>query len=204
MANRTPMRTPERSTWLTALVWSGGFVALLWVLELLDQVLFRTRLDGYGIRPLDTGQGLTGVVFAPLLHGGFGHLVANTLPLLVLGFLILLSGVGRWLAVTAIVWIVAGIGTWLLGGLGTLHLGASSLVFGWLVYLIVRGVFSRRPGQIALGVLVLLVYGSALWGVLPGQPGISWQGHLFGAIGGALAAYLLARDDAPRQVSAAR
>lgn len=203
MSNRLPTRGPGRDTWVNALVWSAGFVGVLWVLEVLDQVLFRGGLDGYGIRPLDTGAGLAGIVFAPLLHGGIGHLVANTVPLLVLGFLILLSGVARWLAVTAIVWIVGGLGTWLTGGFNTLHLGASVLVFGWLVYLLLRGVFSRRVGQIAVGVLVLLLYGGALWGVFPGQPGISWQAHLFGAIGGGLAAYLLARDDArpvPTQV----
>ncbi len=135
-------------------------------------------------------------MFAPLLHGGWAHLVANTIPLLVLGFLLALSGVRTWVSVTAIVWIVSGLGVWLFGGANSVHIGASGLVFGWLVHLMVRGIFARHLGQIALGLVVFVVYGGVLWGVIPGRPGISWQGHLFGALGGAIAAWLLApRDD---------
>ena len=179
-------RAPE---WRVAGVWSAGFVAVLWVSEIIDTAL-GNRLDAEGIRPGST-DGLSGILFAPLLHGGFGHLIANTVPLLVLGFLILLSGVGQWAALTATVWVIGGLGTWLFGGLGTVHIGASGLVFGWLTYLIVRGLFTRRPWQIVGGLAVFLLYGGALWGVLPGQPGISWQGHLFGAIGGVVAAWSL-------------
>ncbi|QCC78596.1 rhomboid family intramembrane serine protease [Nocardioides daphniae] len=150
------------------------------------------QLDASGIRP-GTSDGLMGVLFAPLLHGGFGHLMANTGPLLVLGFLLALAGMSKWIAVTATVWLIGGVGTWLTGGLGTVHIGASGLVFGWLVYLVVRGFVSRRPWQIVLGVLVFGVYGSILWGVLPGASGVSWQGHLFGALGGAVAALTLER-----------
>lgn len=176
-----------------AMLGSVAFVGLLWFIEVIDTML-GNRLDAEGIRPGDP-EGLSGVLFAPLLHGGWGHLIANSIPLLILGFLLLLSGVRRWLAVTAVVWIVGGLGTWLLGGAGTVHIGASGLVFGWLVYLILRGVFSRRLGQIAIGALVLLFYGGLLWGVLPSQPGVSWQGHLFGAVGGGLAAYWFASGD---------
>ena len=84
---------------------------------------------------------------------------------------------------------------WLTAGAGSSHIGASGLVFGWLCYLLLRGVYSRQPGQLALGLLLLLLYGGLLWGVLPGQPGISWQGHLFGAIGGWLAARRFGRAD---------
>lgn len=164
-----------------------AFVALLYVVELLDSLLGH-RLDGGGVRPREA-DGLDGIVFAPLLHNGWGHLVANTFPLLVFGFLILLAGVARWLAVTAVVWVVGGAGTWLTGQPHSVHLGASVLAFGWLVHLLLRGVFSRSIGQIVLGVLLLLVYGGVLAGVLPGTPGVSWQGHLFGAVGGALAAW---------------
>jgi membrane associated rhomboid family serine protease len=185
----TTPATTTRTSWGQAGVWSAGFVAVLWVSEIIDTLL-GNRLDAEGIRPGDP-DGLSGIAFAPLLHGGFGHLAANSVPLLVLGFLILLSGVARWIAVTTLVWLVAGVGTWLFGGVGTVHIGASGLVFGWLTYLIVRGLVTRRPGQIAVGVVVLLVYGGALWGVLPGQPGVSWQGHLFGALAGVMAAWWL-------------
>jgi membrane associated rhomboid family serine protease len=171
-------------------VLAGATVAVLYVAEALDTVLFG-RLDQHGIQPRDV-DGLDGVVFAPLLHGGWAHLVGNTVPLLVLGFLVGLSGVRTWLQVTGIVWVVGGLGVWLLAGENTNHIGASGIVFGWLTYLIVRGVFNRSPAQIGLGIVVLAVYGSVLWGVLPGRPGVSWEGHLFGALSGALAAWLLA------------
>lgn len=179
--------------WRVAGVWSVGFVGVLWLCEIVDTVL-NNRLDREGIRPGST-DGLSGIIFAPLLHGGFGHLIANTVPLLVLGFLVLLSGLRQWVAVTAAVWLIGGVGTWLFGGIGTVHIGASGLVFGWLAYLIVRGFLNRKPTQILVGVVVFLVYGGALWGVLPGQPGISWQGHLFGAVGGVVVAWLMSRRD---------
>lgn len=180
----------HETDWRIAGIGSAGFVAVLWVSEIVDTTL-GGRLDAEGIRPGST-DGLSGIAFAPLLHGGFAHLMSNTLPLLVLGFLVLLSGVRRGVIATAIVWLFGGIGTWLFGGEGTVHLGASGLVFGWLTYLVLRGLFTRNATQILVGVGVFLVYGSLLLGVLPGQPGISWQGHLFGAIGGVLAAWWLA------------
>ncbi|WP_107705243.1 rhomboid family intramembrane serine protease [Nocardioides allogilvus] len=183
--------------WRVAGVWSAGFVAVLWLSEIIDTAL-GNRLDAEGIRPGST-DGLSGILFAPLLHGGFGHLIANTVPLLVLGFLVLLSGLRQWVAVTAGVWLIGGVGTWLFGGIGTVHIGASGVVFGWLAYLVVRGVFTRQPWQILLGIAVFLVYGGALWGVFPGQPGISWQGHLFGAVGGIVVAWMLADRGAVRR-----
>ena len=176
-------------TWLRASIITIGFVALLWVLELVDTAADH-RLDELGVQPRDD-DGLIGILFAPVLHYGWDHLGANTLPVLVLGFLVLASGIGRGLAATAIIWVVGGLGTWLVAPTYTIHLGASVLVFGWLVYLMLRGFFARRPGEIVIGVLLLVGYGSLLWGVLPGQPGISWQGHLFGAIGGGIAAWTL-------------
>jgi membrane associated rhomboid family serine protease len=119
-------------------------------------------------------------------------------PVLLLGFLVLASGLRRGLTATAIIWVIGGLGTWLVAPEHTIHLGASVLVFGWLVYLVLRGFFARRFGEILLGLVLLAGYGSLLWGVLPGQPGISWQGHLFGAIGGAVAARTLRHRPAGR------
>lgn len=184
------------SVWQRAISVIGGFVALLYVIETVDMGM-ANRLDQEGVQPRES-EGLLGIVFAPLLHGGWGHLAANTVPLLVLGFLILLSGVGHWLEVTLIVWVVGGLGTWLVAPENTVHIGASVLVFGWLVHLVLRGIFTRSGRQILVGLVVLFLYGGALWGVLPSEPGISWQGHLFGAIGGALAAWLTADRKPPR------
>lgn len=193
-----PPRTP-RPMWQRAAMTIGGFVAVLYVLEAIDTVA-GNRLDAWGIQPLSV-DGLRGIAFAPMLHNGWGHLFANTVPLLVLGFLVLMSGIGRGLAATGIIWVIGGLGTWLTGG-HALHLGASVLVFGWLAFLLVRGVFTRSVGQILLGVVVLFVYGGILWGVLPGQNGISWQGHLFGAIGGVVAAWVLSSDTRRKRVAA--
>ncbi len=182
-----PPRPPRTGRALPAAQVILAFVALLYVLEAVDTALGH-RLDGGGVRPREV-DGLDGILFAPLLHAGWQHLESNTLPLLVFGFLILLAGVARWLSVTAVVWLVGGVGVWLTGPSHSLHLGASVLALGWLVYLLVRGVFSRRVSQVLLGLVLLLLYGGLLWGVLPNQPGVSWQGHLFGALGGALAAW---------------
>lgn len=172
---------------------AGGFVVLLYIVEVVDTIV-ASRLERNGVQPRELG-GLDGIVFAPLLHGGWGHLIGNTVPLLVLGFLIAFSGLRTWLQVTAIVWILGGVGVWLFGGDHTNHIGASGIIFGWLAYLIVRGVFNRSLGQIALGFVVFMVYGGVLWGVLPGRPGVSWEGHLFGLLAGALAAWLLSERE---------
>lgn len=180
---------PDRPAWQVAAIGAVGFVAVLWVIEGID-VAASHRLDGWGIRPR-SDEGLLGIVAAPLLHGGWGHLVANTVPALVLGFLTLATGIARGLAATAIIWLAGGLAVWLLAGDHSVHIGASGLIFGWLTYLVVQGFVDRNPLEIGIGLVVLLVYGGVLWGVLPGQPGISWQGHLFGAIAGVLAAVVV-------------
>jgi membrane associated rhomboid family serine protease len=164
-------------------------VGLMWVCEIVDTVL-HGALDRYGIVARNP-EGLIGIVTAPFLHLGFGHLISNTLPLLTLGALIAISGAARLLSVTAIVAAVGGLGTWLISPPSTITIGASGLVFGYAAYLIARGVFNRRIGQVLIGVVVVLVWGSALLGGLLPQDGISWQGHLFGAVAGVLAAWFL-------------
>jgi membrane associated rhomboid family serine protease len=191
---QAPAPERRRSTPATAVQVILLFVAVLYVVELLDQLSGSRLQELGGVEPRES-DGLDGILFAPVLHGPWSHLIANTVPLLIFGFLLLLAGVRRWLVVTAAVWIIGGAGVWLTGEDRTVHVGASVLIFGWLTYLLLRGLFSGRPGQLALGFLLLLLYGGVLWGVLPGQPGISWQGHLFGAIGGGVAAWWLGRAD---------
>ncbi|MGQ0719748.1 MAG: rhomboid family intramembrane serine protease [Pseudonocardiales bacterium] len=173
----------------------AAFTGLLYLTEAVDTVL-RGALDREGIRPRQF-DGLDGILWAPMLHGGWQHLVANTVPVLVLGFLALAGGIGQFVAVTATIWLVGGLGTWLVGSPGV-HLGASGLIFGWLVFLLVRGFFARSLTQILLAVVLFAFWGGVLWGVLPGTPGVSWEGHLFGAVGGLIAARLTARADRPR------
>jgi membrane associated rhomboid family serine protease len=192
----TPAPQPKkRPVWVTGGITIITFIALLYLIELIDS-LDSHRLDDNGIRPLET-NGLWGIIFAPALHSSWQHLIANTVPALVLGFLVTLAGLSRFIFATAIVWIVGGFGTWLIGNIGapygveTNHIGASGLIFGWLTFLLVFGLFTRNIWEIVVGLVVLLVYGSVLLGVLPGTYGVSWQGHLCGAIAGVLAAYVL-------------
>ncbi|MBV9162757.1 MAG: rhomboid family intramembrane serine protease [Pseudonocardiales bacterium] len=173
----------------------AAFTGVLYLTEAADTLL-GGALDADGIRPRRL-DGLEGILWAPLLHHGWQHLAANTVPVLVLGFFALAGGVGQFIAVTATIWLVGGLGTWLTGS-DSVHLGASILIFGWLVFLLARSFFVRSAAQILLAVALCAVWGSVLWGVLPGTVGISWQGHLFGALGGLIAAQLVARADRPR------
>ncbi len=172
--------------------------ALMWLVEIADQVA-DGRLDANGIAPRDF-DGLDGIVWAPFLHGGFDHLIGNTIPFLVLGVAIAIGGLARVATVTVIVAVVGGLGTWLIAPANTIHIGASGIVFGFASYLVARGIYSRRVSEIALGVVVLGVWGTTLLQGLVPEDGISWQGHLFGAIGGVLAARVLHRHAVARPV----
>jgi len=170
----------------------GGFVALMWILEIVDLLLFRGTLDRYGIRPRSL-IGLRGILLMPFLHGGLGHLIANTPTFLMLGWFVMLHETSNFFIVTGITMLIGGLGVWLVGSPYTFHVGASGLIFGYLGYLLLRGYFERRVASIFLSITVGLLYGSLIWGVLPSRPGVSWEGHLFGFIGGAIAARLLAQ-----------
>jgi membrane associated rhomboid family serine protease len=171
-------------------------LALLWGLEVLDQAS-GNALDTFGIHAREV-DGLPEIFTAPFLHAGWDHLAGNSLPFFVLGFLVLLGGMARWLVSSLVSVVSSGLTAWLLTPPGTIILGASGLIFGWLTYLLARALWSRRPGQVALAVLVLFLYGGLIWGVLPGASGISWQAHLGGAAGGVLAAWFLHRREAER------
>lgn len=177
-----------------------ALLAGLWSLELLDQVSGHS-LDALGIHTREV-DGLPEIFIAPFLHAGWDHLASNSVPFAILGFLVLVGGALRWLISSLLSIVASGLTAWLLTPAGTVVLGASGLIFGWLTYLLARGLWSRKPGQILVAVLVLLFYGGLIVGVLPGSPGISWSAHLGGALGGALAAWLLhrrTRSNAPRR-----
>ena len=169
-----------------------AFAAIMWILEVFDSII-GGDLDAYGIEPRDT-DGLAGILAAPFLHAGFGHLFSNTIPFVILGVVIAFGGALRVLAVTAIVALVSGLGTWLIAPENSIHIGASGIVFGYATYLIARGLFNRDLTQIAVGLVVGAVWGGTLLAGLEPQEGISWQGHLFGAIGGVIAAAVLKTD----------
>lgn len=182
--------TRELKTQATIL---GTFLAIFWIVEILDQFVFGDALNRFGIVPHQL-VGLRGILFAPFLHGNFQHLIANTGPFLLLGWLVMLQETSDFFWVTAITMVVGGLGVWLFGAPGSVHIGASILIFGYLGFLLLRGYFQRNVPSIAISLLVVFLYGGLVWGVLPSNPGISWQGHLFGFLGGVLAARWLVKS----------
>ena len=181
----------------TGAIVMAAVVVVLWLIEYVD-TLTNHALDAFGIRPWSL-LGLDGILFAPLLHASFAHVAANSLPLFVLGTVIWASGLRQWVVATVTGWVTSGILAWLLTPIHYLVLGASGVIFGWITYLIVRGFLSRRWPHIVLGLVVAFLYGSVLLGVFPMSAGVSWQGHLGGALGGVLAAWLLFRHERERR-----
>jgi membrane associated rhomboid family serine protease len=165
-----------------------AWVALLWLIEALD-VLTGHALDTFGITPRETGE-LRDIVPAAFIHFGFDHVAANSVPLAVLGFLAALRGTRRFLGVTLVIILTSGLGVWLVAPDHTNTAGASGVVFGLFGYLLVRGFVDRRLLDIGVGLVIAVIYGSILWGALPTAQGVSWQGHLFGLLGGVAAAFL--------------
>ncbi|AYY13515.1 rhomboid family intramembrane serine protease [Actinobacteria bacterium YIM 96077] len=162
--------------------------ASMWVLEIVD-ALPGLDLDRYGIQPR-SAEGLVGVVAAPVLHGGFDHLIANTGAFLLLGSLVAVTTRMFW-PVTIGVTLLGGLATWLTAASNTNHIGASGLVYGFAAFLVAWGLLTRKVVNILVAVVVVIMYGGIVVGLLPGQPGISWQGHLFGAVAGVVMAYVM-------------
>jgi membrane associated rhomboid family serine protease len=144
-------------------------------------------LNRFGIIPRSI-DGLRGILFAPFLHGNLAHLTANSLSFLVLGWLVLATGRRNFARVSVLAALGSGVTSWVLGAPNSVHIGASGVIFGYLGYLMLSGVFARKFSTIALSVAVTAAWGAMVWGVLPGQMGVSWQGHLGGFVGGVLAA----------------
>lgn len=166
-------------------------LAVMWVLELIDYA-GNGALDQYGIRSRDFND-LPDIFSAPFLHANIDHITANTLPFAILGMVAAVRGVGKFLLMNLIVIIVGGLGVWFLGPSNAETLGASILVFGYFGYIVGRGVFERRITDAVIAVIVGLFYWSIVYGLLPNDQQISWQGHLFGLIGGLFASYVLRR-----------
>ncbi|KRV50951.1 peptidase S54 [Wenjunlia vitaminophila] len=168
------------------------WVGLLWLLEAVDTARDH-RLDQYGIVPRQVGE-LADVIPASFMHFGYDHVAANSVPLLVLGFLAAARGLSRFFAVATFIIVASGVGVWLVAPANTNTAGASGLIFGLFGYLLVRGFVDRKVLDVVVGVGVAVLYGSILWGVLPTDSGISWQGHLFGLLGGVAAPFVFRRS----------
>jgi membrane associated rhomboid family serine protease len=169
----------------------GGTLALLWLIELVDQIAFHGRLDELGIKPR-TLRGLIGIPLHPFLHAGLPHLAANSVGLVLAGWFIVNRRRRDYFLVWLCATLLGGAGTWLIAPAASLHVGASGVVMGLMGFLIARGFFERRVFAIINSVVMLLIWGGGiLRGLFPQDAGISWQVHLFGLIGGILAARLV-------------
>ncbi len=169
-----------------------GYLVVLWVLDLVNNVQHRGLNNDLGIEPRHFDR-LPEIFTAPFLHASVAHLAANAMPLFGLGLIAALTGVWRFVGVTAVIVLASGLGVWLFAPSDTVTIGASGVVFGYFGYLVTRGLIDRRPVDVVVAAGVAIAYGYLLPGVLPGQEGISWQGHASGVVGGVLAAWLFRR-----------
>lgn len=167
-------------------------LAVIWAVQLLNFVTGYVLNDWFGLVPRRIG-GLDGVALMPVLHGSFAHAAANSAPLLVLGGLLAVTAPRAAGMATLMIVVLGGLAVWLVGATA-IHVGASGLIFGWFGFLVARGVIERRALPLLVSAGVALVYGTMILGVLPGQPGVSWESHLFGAAAGVFAAFVLRRS----------
>jgi membrane associated rhomboid family serine protease len=191
-AGRSPAKSRRGQAQREGLGLLVGIVAVMWVLEVINTV-DSNGLDGDGIYARNLGR-LWGILTAPFIHASFAHLISNTVPFLFMGAIIALRGAARLAVVTAIVIVLGGLGTWLISPAGVSTIGASGVVFGYAAYLFARGFFNRSLLELLTGLIVGAVWGFVLLSSLVPRGGVSWQGHLCGAIAGVIAAYLLRRE----------
>jgi membrane associated rhomboid family serine protease len=177
------------------------FVTLIWLIEIADRLLFDGNLDQFGIVPWQLER-LSGIIFAPFLHNGFSHVLANTLPLMILGTLVIIRSRRNFWVISGLIVFISGLGIWLIGPPLTIHIGASSIIFGYFAYLIASAYYERSMWAIVAAAVVIILYGGMVQGLLPQGNGISWQGHLFGFIGGLMAAKYVARPNKNQVASA--
>jgi membrane associated rhomboid family serine protease len=191
---RRAARTRERVEGVQLL---AAIVALMWFVEVINTI-DSNRLDGDGIYARSFSH-VWGILTAPFIHVSFQHLISNSIPFIFMGLIIALRGAARLALVTALVVVIGGVGTWLISPGGVSTVGASGVVFGYATYLLARGLFNRSLLELLTGAVVGVVWGSALLSSVVPHYGVSWQGHVCGAIGGVVAAWALSRDQRPQE-----
>ncbi|MCP4966547.1 MAG: rhomboid family intramembrane serine protease [bacterium] len=172
-------------------------LVLMWLIEAVDALFLDEGLDQNGIIPRSWG-GLDGIVWAPFLHGGFGHLLANSIPFLALGWFIAIDGPRRWVMVTVFVMVLGGAATWVFAR-SAVHIGASGLVFGYAGFLLVAGFVEKSIKGVAIAIAVGVLFGGmVLRGITPVSSWVSWESHLFGLVAGVAAAFVIATPASER------
>lgn len=169
-----------------------SFVAVIWAVWIFEN-LIGVRFSASGIFPRHL-FGLIGIPLAPFLHDSLKHIVSNTAPALVLGTALLYTYPKAARLALPVIYIGSGIGVWIFGR-ASIHIGASGVVQGMMFFLFVIGILRRDRLSIAIALMVLFLYGSMIWGIVPGAPDVSWEAHLSGAVLGAVMAYLLSDLD---------
>jgi membrane associated rhomboid family serine protease len=168
------------------------FLLLLWVLELADAG-FNLHLSRLGVYPREL-NGLWGILFAPLIHGSWQHLISNSVALAILGVVLLYGYPRSAIPALVFVYLGSGLGVWLFAR-SSYHFGASGLTHGMMFFIFVSGILRRDKLSIALSMIVFFLYGGMVWTIFPQQPGISYESHFFGALTGILAAFAFKGHD---------
>lgn len=181
------MEEEEKNKIAESVLYPFLFVALLWTIKLLEH-FSEVSLAKLGILPRSI-HGVLGVTTAPLIHGDISHLVSNTLPLLILGIIIMYFYRSTAMSLFSWTYLLTGILVWAVADGSGYHLGASGLIYGLVSFLFFSGLIRKDRRSLALALLVTFVYGGMVWGVLPIYKGVSWESHLFGGIIGAFCAW---------------
>ena len=171
----------------------GSLIAILWIVQIINSEFLAGALNYYGGIHPQSSTGLTSIFFAPFLHGSYGHLAANIPPLIILGWLIMLRGVRDFFFVSIVTIIVSGLGIWYFGAPNSIHIGASGLIFGYFGFLLLRSLFDFSVLSVIFALTAGFLYSGLIWGILPSDPNVSWEAHLFGFLGGIFAAQLLGK-----------
>ncbi|MEU0791498.1 rhomboid family intramembrane serine protease [Amycolatopsis sp. NPDC005961] len=177
-----------------------GLLAVMWVIQLVNAPTDYDLSREFGIVTRDPAS-LPEIFTAPFLHYGWDHIEANSGPLFVFGFLAAYRGVKKWLGVSVLIIVASGLGIWFISPTSAVTVGASGLVFGYFGYIIVRGLFDRHPIDIVIGLVMALCFAYQFVSLLPTEEGVSWQGHMFGFVGGIVGGWLF-RDKRPKAVAA--
>lgn len=187
----------EKKRFYYSLIFPLFFLMIIWMVKIMEIVL-NVDFAYLGIYPLKA-KGLIGIITAPLIHSDLEHLIANSVPILILG-----SGMFYFYNKVAykvffLSYLIANIWIWL-GARHAYHIGASGLVYSFASFLFFSGIFSRNIRLVAISLLIVFLYGSMIWGVLPIQPHISWESHLMGAIAGMVLAIYFRRERPRRKI----